>query len=175
MDQKELKNIIKKIAGNILGGKSIPAIETPTPEDKLPIKTKYSRFNILNKFPEMIVVLENLLTNDFELFIKEIFWVAPRPTTFKIILINGQHFFLMFDPKSWTAQVEGKKYWLIELRDSELAAESISRILRYGEIKYTQNKTKSEEETSIETSTTDTPEEESPIEEPEDETPEPEV
>jgi hypothetical protein len=143
VNNQELKDIIKKLAGEILSKKD--TYEEPTPEDQLPITTKYSRFDILNKFPEMIIVLESLLTNDFELFLKDIHWVAPKPSTFKIILINEQHFFLMFDPRSWTAQVEGKKYYLEELRESELASESISRILRYGEIKSGTPKSNKEE------------------------------
>ena len=132
MNKSELKNIIKKLAKDHFKGTS--SGDKTTPEDELPISTKYSRFDIVFKFPEMIPVLENLMTNDFELFIKDIFWVAPKPTTFKIMLINDQYFFLMYDPISWTAQIEGKKYYLIELRDSELAAEAVGRILRYGKI-----------------------------------------
>ena len=175
MEKSELKDIIKKLAGDILNKKPQEEVpfEEPTPEEQLPIKTKYSRFNILNKFPEMIIVMENLLTNDFELFIKDIHWVAPKPTTFKIVLINDQYFFLMFDPKSWTAQVEGKKYYLQELRESELASEAISRILRYGEIKATQNKEANKEETGG--APEDNFEETPPIEEPEASEPEPEV
>ena len=164
MDRSELKNIIKKLVGNIISG--VPESK-PKAEDKLPISTKYSRFDLITQFPVMIPVLIDLMTEDFELFIKDIYWVAPKPTTFKIIFINGQHFFLMYDPKSWTAQIEGKKYYLLELRDSELAAEAISRILRYGQIedKPLPNKDKSSEESSTE---------EIPVEEPEtpEETPE---
>jgi len=157
MDKSELKDIIKKLAGDILNGKSD---EKSTPEDELPISTKYNRFDLLVKFPVMIPVMENLLTNDFELFVKDIFWVAPKPTTFKIVLINDQHFFLLYDPRSWTAQVEGKKYYLLELRDAELASEAISRILRYGVV---ENKP-AEEKPEKTTSPTSSNDEETPTE-----------
>lgn len=128
MNKKELKDLIKKLAKDIISNKE----EEPTPEKELPLTTKYNRFDLLTKFPEMIPVLSDLMTNDFELFIKDIYWVAPKPTTFKFELINGQHFFLMYYERSWMAQVEGKKYYLLDLPDAESASEAISRILRYG-------------------------------------------
>lgn len=130
MEKKELKDLIKKLTKDIINNTS----EKSTPEKEIPLTTKYSRFDLLTKFPEMIPVLTDLMTNDFELFLKDIFWVAPKPTTFKFMLINGQHFFLIYDEKSWIVQVEGKKYYFLELRESQLASEAISRILRYGKI-----------------------------------------
>jgi hypothetical protein len=38
----------------------------------------------------------------------------------------------MYGKRSWIAQVEGKKYYLLNLPEEERAAEAISRILRYG-------------------------------------------
>jgi hypothetical protein len=34
--------------------------------------------------------------------------------------------------RSWIAQVEGKKYYLLNLPEEERAVEAIARILRYG-------------------------------------------
>jgi len=34
--------------------------------------------------------------------------------------------------RSWIAQVEGKKYYLLNLGEEEMAAESIARLLAYG-------------------------------------------
>ena len=47
-------------------------------------------------------------------------------------LKNNQDFYLIWSPKSWIAQVEGKKYYLLNLPEEQRAAEAISRILRYG-------------------------------------------
>ena len=46
--------------------------------------------------------------------------------------MNGQNFLLQFTPRSWIAQVEGKKYYLLNLDEEEYAALAISRILQYG-------------------------------------------
>jgi hypothetical protein len=89
-------------------------------------------YDELTKFPELKSVIVDLLTSDFDSFLASIDWVAPRPTTFRINLKNGQEFYLIYNSRSWIAQVEGKKYYLLNLPEEERAAEAISRILRYG-------------------------------------------
>jgi hypothetical protein len=91
-----------------------------------------AEYDELTKFPELKKIIVDLLTSDFDFFLASIDWVAPRPTTFRINLKNGQDFYLIYTPKSWIAQVEGKKYYLLNLNEEESACESISRILRYG-------------------------------------------
>ncbi len=90
-------------------------------------------YDELTKFPELKRVIISLLTSDFDSFLASIDWVAPRPTTFRINLKNGQSFYLIYNGRSWIAQVEGKKYYLLNLPEEQRAAESIARILRYGE------------------------------------------
>ena len=90
-------------------------------------------YDELTKFPELKRVIVSLLTSDFDSFLASIDWVAPRPTTFRINLKNGQSFYLIYNGRSWIAQVEGKKYYLLNLPEEQRAAESIARILRYGE------------------------------------------
>ena len=89
-------------------------------------------YDELTKFPELKQILVDLLTTEFDNFLSSIDWVAPRPTTFRINLKNGQSFFLMYGKRSWIAQIEGKKYYLLNLPEEERAAEAIARILRYG-------------------------------------------
>jgi hypothetical protein len=88
-------------------------------------------FDELTKFPELKAVIIDLLTSDFNSFLSSIDWVAPRPTTFRINLKNGHEFYLSYNRRSWIAQVEGKKYYLLNLPEEERAAEAIARILRY--------------------------------------------
>ncbi len=89
-------------------------------------------FPILTKFPTLKTTIVNLLTDQYGDFIKDIWWVAPRPTTFKIILANNQFFYLIYTERSWIAKVEGKKYYLENMSDEENASSAISRILMYG-------------------------------------------
>ena len=84
------------------------------------------------KFPELKKVIVDLLTYEFDNFVASIDWVAPKPTTFRINLKNDFNFYLIYTKTSWIAQVEGKKYYLLNLPEEERAIEAIARILRYG-------------------------------------------
>ena len=99
--------------------------------DKAKTTIAAAEYDELTKFPELKKVLVDLLTPDFDFFLASIDWVAPRPTTFRINLKNGTSFYLIFTPRSWIAQIEGKKYYLLNLNEEEAACESIARQLRY--------------------------------------------
>lgn len=120
-------------------------------------------YDELTKFPELKQILIDLLTDEFSMFLSSINWVAPRPTTFRINLKNNQEFYLMYGKRSWVAQVEGKKYYLLNLPEEERAAEAISRILRYGakeiESAQTDEELAAEQPPAEETPPTETPEE----------------
>lgn len=89
-------------------------------------------YDELLRFPELKQVIVDLLTTDFDKFIESIDWVAPKPSTFRINLLNGQSFTLQYDERSWVAKVEGKKYYLLNLDEEQRAVLSIARILQYG-------------------------------------------
>jgi len=91
-------------------------------------------YDELTKFPELKDIIVDLLTVQFDDFLESIDWVSPRPTTFRINLLNGQNFLLTYTERSWIAQVEGKKYYLLNLDEEERAAQAISRILAYGKL-----------------------------------------
>ena len=99
--------------------------------DKAKTTLAAAEYDELTKFPELKKVLVDLLTPDFDFFLASIDWVAPRPTTFRINLKNNTSFYLIFTPRSWIAQVEGKKYYLLNLNEEEAACEAIARQLRY--------------------------------------------
>ena len=89
-------------------------------------------YDELTKFPELKAIIVDLLGHDYAKFIDAIDWVAPKPTTFRINLLNGQSFYLVYTDRSWIAEVEGKKYYLLNLNEEQNAIENIARILRYG-------------------------------------------
>ena len=90
------------------------------------------KYDELTKFPELKEIIVSLLTAEFNNFISSIDWVAPRPTTFRINLQNDEEFYLIWMGRSWVAQIEGKKYYLLNLPEEERAAQAIARLLRYG-------------------------------------------
>jgi hypothetical protein len=89
-------------------------------------------YDELTKFPELKAVIVDLLTHEFDSFLASIDWVAPRPTTFRINLRNDENFYLIWMQRSWIAQVEGKKYYLLNLPEEENCVQHIARVLRYG-------------------------------------------
>jgi hypothetical protein len=127
--REELKDKIETIAKRVYTAKTKDNTLGITTDD---VQLDKEVFPILAKFSTLKQVIINLLTKQYEDFISDIHWVAPRPTTFKILLANSQYFYLIYTERSWIAQVEGKKYYLLNLSEEERAAESIARILMYG-------------------------------------------
>lgn len=124
MTKDDLKEKIKVLVQQVYKPKTLTAQDT--------ISLDAPKFPVLEKFPSLKEVIINLLTDQYELFITDIQWVAPKPTTFRIVLGNGEPFMLTYSPRSWVAQIEGKKYYLLNLSEEESATEAIARILAYG-------------------------------------------
>jgi len=168
-DVDELKTKIRLLATDIVSKK----------KEKV---AKVETFPILYKFPSLKEILNDLFDFQLEPFIKSINWVAPKPTTFRIDLKNGENFFLSFtgeeDGKAlYVAKIAGKKYYLESLMDQERATDALSRILIQGNFEEVpeDEEAPTEEEVSVETEETpaeETPSEETPAEE---ETPEEEA
>lgn len=127
--KKETEDKIRTILRRVYNNKIKDNTLGVTPDE---VNFDKETFPILSKFENLRQTIINLLTKQYEDFISDIWWVAPRPTTFKIILANDQHFYLIYGEKSWIAKVEGKKYYLTNISEEERAAEAISRILMYG-------------------------------------------
>jgi hypothetical protein len=153
MTKNELKEKIKNLAKQVYS-KDMPVNLDASSNVDLDIG---ETFPVLGKFPNLKRVIVDLFTEQYELFIENIQWVAPKPTTFRIILANGESFFLHYTPRSWVATIEGKKYYLTSLGEEQQAVQTLARILSYGQ--------KAETETDTETSTevsAGEPEEEEP-------------
>ena len=119
MTREELQSRLKILIKQVYANKRI------TPEEAV-------QYDELTKFPELKSVIVDLLTPEYDNFVASIDWVSPRPTTFRINLKNDQLFYLIYGKRSFIAQVEGKKYYLLNLPEEQHAAEAIARILRYG-------------------------------------------
>ena len=135
--RKELVDKIQAIAKRVYAAKTAGETSIEAQEDTFGVSPEDVNFEeelfpVLAKFPKLKQVIMDLLTDQYGDFISDIWWVAPRPTTFKVILANEQYFYLIYTERSWIAQVEGKKFYLASLNEEERAAESIARILRYG-------------------------------------------
>ena len=119
MTKAELRDKIKTLAVTVMAEKA------KTDDAAL-------AYDELVKFPALKDIIVDLLTDQFDSFLESVDWVAPRPTTFRINLLNGENFLLMFTDRSWIGQVQGKKYYLLNLDEEERCALAINRLLRVG-------------------------------------------
>jgi hypothetical protein len=95
-----------------------------------------SKFPMIDEFPPLKSIMDDLFDFQYEPFVDDIQWIAPRPTTFRIMLVNGANFYLIYqgedgDKELFTAQVAGKNYWLESLAEEQQASEAIARLLRF--------------------------------------------
>jgi len=154
MTKDELKEKIKILVQQVYKPDTLQA------QDKISLDAP--KFPVLEKFPTLKQVIVDLLTDQYEIFVSDIQWVAPKPTTFRVILGNGEPFMLTYTPRSWIAQVEGKKYYLLNLSEEEAATEAIARVLAYGQAT---EPAAEEGEAAGETTPTEEPATEEPTEE----------
>lgn len=129
MTKDELKEKIKILVKQVYKPASSDNIDIDKPEE---VSLDSDKFPILLKFPPLKDAIETLLTSEYEPFIVDIQWVAPKPLTFRVMLANGEMFYLVYSPKSWIAQIEGKKYYLLNIGEEEFACQALSRMLYYG-------------------------------------------
>ena len=130
MQKSEFIAKIKTLAKTVYAEKSNPLADAEEIQDKV------VKFPVIEKFPPLKGVMEDLFDFQYEPFVQDIEWVAPRPTTFRIKLVNGADFFLIYQGEDegkglFIAQVAGKKYYLESLPEEQQASEAIARLLRY--------------------------------------------
>ena len=130
MQKSEFIAKIKKLVKKAYAEKSNPLAD---PKD---IAKELSPFPVINQFPPLQKIMDDLFDFQFEPFVKDIDWVAPRPTTFRIKLVNEADFYLIYqgansDKAVFVAQVAGKKYFLESLPEQQQASEAIARLLRF--------------------------------------------
>ena len=162
MTKNELREKSKSIVKKVYSTPASTSAEEVDLDEPSVVSLDNVRFPVLTKFPTLKDTIIKLLTDQYDLFLSDIEWVAPRPTTFRIILANDQVFYLIYTDRTWIGKVEGKKYYLLNISEEQNCIESIARILSYG--------AKVVVETPTEAPVPETPAE-TPAEEPADEEP----
>jgi hypothetical protein len=127
IQKSEFISKIKTLAKKVYAEKSNP--------DKDPSEIEVSKFPVLDQFPPLKEIMDDLFDFQYEPFVEDIQWVAPR-TTFRVKLVNGADFYLIYQGKDegkslFIAQVAGKKYFLESLPEEQQASEAIARLLRF--------------------------------------------
>jgi hypothetical protein len=125
INKKELADKIRATARSI-------ASQGSKPDNATPMSLKYS--DMLYKFPKLQETLVRLLSDDFTSFVENIDWIAPRPTTFKVILKNQNTFHLIWNGDEFTARVSGTQYNLSSLGNEQRAIKAIQELLITGPI-----------------------------------------
>ena len=82
------------------------------------------------RFPGLKKLMEELMSPAFGRYVNGINIVAPKPTTFKVDLINGQDFSIKYIGKgNFNVKVAGRKYNPINLGELERASQGIADLL----------------------------------------------
>jgi len=87
---------------------------------------------LLSKYPTLEKTLKMLMTPAYKDYITGIYITAPKPTTFKIVLHNGQFFILTFLGKAYEATVAGKRFYLQTVGERERCTNAVARLLQLG-------------------------------------------
>jgi len=108
--------------------------ETPIEEPKdEPITFESNPLEyILQTYPSLNRTIEDLMTPDFRNYVTGIYIIAPKPTTFKVVLHNNQSFYMKFMGKTYEIKAGGRRYYLLNLGEFENAVEKIATLLAIG-------------------------------------------
>ncbi len=83
----KIKNLVNKKYNKAEDVTSAEEVDLDAPSV---VSLDSARFPVLIKFPTLKDITVKLLTDQYELFLKDIEWVAPKPTTFRFVLANDQ-------------------------------------------------------------------------------------
>ena len=137
MKVKELKKLIEEAYIQVLREANEPTPEDPIGDEKASEETvlEDATDTMLEKFPTLKATLVKLMTKDFKEFVDTIDWVSPKPTTFRVNLVNGQDFTLRWTGKNFQAQILGKKYMLGNISDYQQALDKLARLYQEAPLK----------------------------------------
>ena len=137
MKVKELKKLIEEAYIQVLREADEPTPEDPIGDEKASEETvlEDATDTMLEKFPTLKATLVKLMTEDFKEFVDTIDWVSPKPTTFRVNLVNGQDFTLKWTGKNFQAQILGKKYMLGKISEFQQALDKLARLYQEAPLK----------------------------------------
>ena len=128
MEFKSKQELEDYIRGRVrqLTGKTDSAAYQDNPESPMNL--------MLARFPQLRQTLEKPMTLQFRIFVQDIQWVAPKPTTFKVILPNQQTFTLIWNTEDFLVKISGMKYDMLILQERERAVKALSELIQYSPI-----------------------------------------
>lgn len=104
---------------------------------------------MVHRFPGLKKLMEDLMSPSFGRYVSGINVVAPKPTTFKVELINNQEFTIKYIGKgNYNVKVSGKRYNITNLDELQRASQSIANMLELNYAVLPEEQTKSSNPTS---------------------------
>tara|TARA_R110002072_G_scaffold90612_4_gene202702 strand:+ start:95 stop:790 length:696 start_codon:yes stop_codon:yes gene_type:complete len=136
-DDEEEHGVAYDDDGRPLGEAEEPTPEDPIGDEKASEETvlEDATDTMLEKFPTLKLTLVKLMTKDFKQFVDTVDWVSPKPTTFRVNLVNGQDFTLKWLGKNFQAQILGKKYMLGNISEFQQALDKLARLYQEAPLK----------------------------------------
>ena len=106
------------------------AVKKALKEQEEQQRTAEKAMYMVYRFPGLKKIMEDLMSPAFGRYINGINIVAPKPTTFKVDLINGQDFSIKYIGKgNFDIKVAGKKYNPINIAELERASQAVADLL----------------------------------------------
>lgn len=136
-DDEEEHGVAYDDDGRPLGEAEEPSPEDPVGDEKASEETvlEDATDTMLEKFPTLKLTLVKLMTEDFKEFVDTIDWVSPKPTTFRVNLVNGQDFSLKWTGKNFQAHILGKRYMLGNISEFQQALDKLARLYQEAPLK----------------------------------------
>lgn len=118
------------------------AVQKALKEQEVAQQKSEKSMYLVYRFPGLKKVLEDLMSPAFGRYISNVDVVAPKPTTFKLELINSQIFYIYYIGKGeYMFKISGKKYYADSLGDLERASNAVTALL---ELNYAPTEVKEE-------------------------------
>jgi hypothetical protein len=106
------------------------AVQKALKEQEVAQQKSEKSMYLIYRFPGLKQKLEDLMSPVFGRFISNVNIIAPKPTTFKIELVNSQMFYAYYLGKGeYMFKISGKKYYAENLGDLERASGAITALL----------------------------------------------
>ena len=90
---------------------------------------------MLAKFPTLKKAIVKLQTDQFKEFVDSIDWISPRPSEFRINLMNGQEYILKWTGTGFAANIQGKRYYIEKVDEYQQALDRLALLYREGPMK----------------------------------------
>lgn len=106
------------------------AVQKALKEQEIAQKKSEKSMYLIYRFPGLKKTLTELMSPSFGRYISNVDVVAPKPTTFKIDLINSQIFYIYYlGGGEFMVKISGRKYYPTNLGELERASDAITALL----------------------------------------------